>query len=141
MAALLGICSRVILGRRADWLPELGQHTNPEGASQRFIATVQGYLLSASQFRIQRSTLTGCQTLSNRQCRWGRLKAYVEWAAEPQKVDIPVAIQLSNAPASYVVGNGMRVGFDGDEKPRKRLDKNNGFQAKVDQTAKDDVLG
>ena len=37
-------CSELLLellGRRADWLPELGQHTDPEGASQRLTATVQ----------------------------------------------------------------------------------------------------
>ena len=40
-------CSELLLellGRRADWLPELGQHTDPEGASQRLTATVQAVI-------------------------------------------------------------------------------------------------
>ena len=62
---------------------------------------------------------------------------------EPHKVDIPAApIQLTNAPAELRSWQWVaRWILTGDKKPRKRLDKNNGFQAKVDQTAKDDVLG
>ena len=74
----------------------------------------------------------------------GRLKAYVESGlVELQKVDIPAApIQLSNEPRELSSWQWVvRWILTGDEKPRKRLDKNNGFQAKVDQTAKDDVLG
>ena len=101
-------------------------------------------------------SLSACQPLQTIDAHWlsdlerqanaavGRLKAYVESGlVESQKVDIPVApIQLTNEPASLSCCQCvMRCILTCYEKPRKRLDKNNGFQAKVDQTAKDDVLG
>ena len=134
-----------LLGRRADWLPELGQHTDPEGASQRLTATVQTVIserLSVLTETIDAHWLYDLEQQAN--AAVGRLKAYVESGlVEPQKVDIPVApIHLSNEPAQLRSWQWVvRWILTGDEKPRKRLDKNNGFQAKVDQTAKNDVLG
>ena len=141
-------CSELLLellGRRADWLPELGQHTDPEGASQRLTATVQAVIserLSALTETIDAHWLSDLEHQAN--AAVGRLTAYVESGlVEPQKVDIPVGpIQLSTEPAQLCSWQWVvRWILTGDEKPRKRLDKNNGFQAKVDQTAKDDVLG
>jgi ATP-dependent helicase/nuclease subunit A len=141
-------CSELLielLGRRADWLPELGQHTDPEGASQRLTATVQAVIserLSVLTQTIDAHWLSELEQQAN--AAMGRLNAYVESGlVEPQKVDIPAApIQLGNEPAQLRSWQWVvRWILTGDEKPRKRLDKNNGFQAKVDQTAKDDVLG
>lgn len=141
-------CSELLielLGRRADWLPELGQHTDPEGASQRLTATVQAAIserLSVLTETIDAHWLSELEHQAN--AAMGRLNAYVESGlVEPQKVDIPAApIQLGNEPAQLRSWQWVvRWILTGDEKPRKRLDKNNGFQAKVDQTAKDDVLG
>ena len=141
-------CSELLLellGRRADWLPELGQHTDPEGASQRLTATVQAVIserLSALTESIDAHWLSELEQQAN--AAVGRLSAYVaSGLVEPQKVDIPVGpIQLSTEPNQLCSWHWVvRWILTGDEKPRKRLDKNNGFQAKVDQTAKDDVLG
>lgn len=141
-------CSELLLellGRRADWLPELGQHTDPEGASQRLIATVQAAIserLSVLTQTIDAHWLSDLEHQAN--AAVGRLTAYVaSGLVEPQKVDIPVGpIQLSTEPAQLCSWQWVvRWILTGDEKPRKRLDKNNGFQAKVDQTAKDAVLG
>ena len=141
-------CSELLielLGRRADWLPELGQHTDPEGASQRLTATVQAVIserLSVLTETIDAHWLSELEQQANSAI--GRLRAYAESGlVEPEKVDVPLApIQLSNEPAQlYSWQWVVRWILTGSEKPRKRLDKNNGFQAKVDQTAKDDVLG
>ena len=141
-------CSELLLellGRRADWLPELGQHTDPEGASQRLTTTVQAVIserLSALTETIDAHWLLDLEHQAN--AAVGRLTAYVaSGLVEPQKVDIPVdPIQLSTEAAQLCSWQWVvRWILTGDEKPRKRLDKNNGFQAKVDQTAKDDVLG
>ncbi len=141
-------CSELLielLGRRADWLPELGQHIDPEGASQRLTATIQAVIserLSVLTKTIDAHWLSELEQEAN--AAVGRLKAYVEIGlVESQKVDIPVApIQLSNEPAELRSWQWVvRWILTSDEKPRKRLDKNNGFQAKVDQTAKDEVLG
>ena len=141
-------CSELLielLGRRADWLPELGQHIDPEGASQRLTATVQAVIserLSVLTETIDVHWLSELEQQAN--AAVGRLRAYVESGlVEPQKVDIPVTpIQLRNEAAQLSSWQWVvRWILTGDEKPRKRLDKNNGFQAKVDQTAKDDVLG
>lgn len=141
-------CSELLielLGRRADWLPELGLHTDPEGASQRLTATVQAVIserLSVLTETIDAHWLSELEHQAN--AAMGRLNAYVESGlVEPQKVDSPAApIQLGNEPAQLRSWQWVvRWILTGDEKPRKRLDKNNGFQAKVDQTAKDDVLG
>ena len=141
-------CSELLielLGRRADWLPELGQHTDPEGASEQLTATVQEVMsdrLSVLTETIDPDWLSELERQAN--AATGRLKAYVESGlVEPQKADIPITpIQLTNEPAQLSSWQWVaRWILTGDEKPRKRLDKNNGFQAKVDQTAKDDVLG
>ncbi|MEC8007554.1 MAG: UvrD-helicase domain-containing protein [Pseudomonadota bacterium] len=141
-------CSELLielLGRRADWLPELGQHTDPEGASQRLTVTVQAVIserLSVLTETIDAHWLSELEQQAN--AAVGRLKAYVESGlVEPQKVDIPAApIQLSSEPGELSSWQWVvRWILTGDEKPRKRLDKNNGFQAKVDQTVKDEVLG
>jgi ATP-dependent helicase/nuclease subunit A len=140
-------CSELLielLGRRADWLPELGQHTDPEGASQRLTTTVQAVTserLSVLTETIDAHWLSELEQQAN--AAVGRLRAYVESGlVEPQKVDIPVApIQLSKEPAQLSSWQWVvRWILTADQKPRKRLDKNNGFQAKVDQTAKDDLL-
>ena len=88
-------CSELLielLGRRADWLPELGQHTDPEGASQRLTATVQAVIserLSVLTETIDAHWLSDLEHQAN--AAVGRLKAYVESGlVEPQKVDIPV---------------------------------------------------
>ncbi|MEC8001748.1 MAG: UvrD-helicase domain-containing protein, partial [Pseudomonadota bacterium] len=141
-------CSELLielLDRRADWLPELGQHTDPEGASQRLTVTVQAVIserLSVLTETIDAHWLSELEQQAN--AAVGRLKAYVESGlVEPQKVDIPAApIQLSSEPGELSSWQWVvRWILTGDEKPRKRLDKNNGFQAKVDQTVKDEVLG
>ena len=140
-------CSELLielLGRRADWLPELGQHTDPEGASQRLTATVQAVIserLSVLTETIDAHWLSELEQQAN--AALGRLQAYVEGGlVEPQRVDIPVApIQLTEEPAQLSSWQWVvRWILTGDQKPRKRLDKNNGFQAKVDQAAKNDVL-
>ncbi|MEC8158320.1 MAG: UvrD-helicase domain-containing protein [Pseudomonadota bacterium] len=141
-------CSELLielLGRRADWLPELGQHIDPEGASQRLTATVQAAIserLSVLTDTIDAHWLSELEHQVN--AAVGRLKTYVESGlVEPHKVDIPAApIQLTKEPAQLSSWQWVvRWILTGDKKPRKRLDKNNGFLAKVDQTAKDDVLG
>lgn len=134
-----------LLGRRADWLPELGQHNDPNGASHQLTVTVHQVIcerLTALTRMIDTNWLSDLEKQANAAIT--RLRTYVESGLiEPHKVDIPPGpIQLSSD--ANQLGSWqwvIRWILTGEEKPRKRLDKNNGFQAKVDQTAKDEVLG
>ena len=140
-------CSELLielLGRRADWLFELGQHNDPEAASQQLDVTVQRVIcerLSALSRTIDASWLQDLEKQAN--AAISRLRAYsASGLVEAQKVDIPSeSIRLSNELTQLGSWQWVvRWILTGDEKPRKRLDKNNGFQAKIDQAAKDDVL-
>ncbi len=140
-------CSELLielLGRRADWLFELGQHNDPEAASQQLDVTVQRVIcerLSALSRTIDASWLQDLEKQAN--AAISRLRDYsASGLVEAQKADIPSeSIRLSNELTQLGSWQWVvRWILTGDEKPRKRLDKNNGFQAKIDQAAKDDVL-
>jgi len=95
-------CSELLielLGRRADWLFELGQHNDPEAASQQLDVTVQRVIcerLSALSRTIDASWLQDLEKEAN--AAISRLRAYsASGLVEAQKVDIPSeSIRLSN---------------------------------------------
>ena len=142
-------CSELLvtlLGRRADWIKALGQHENPELAAGQLSVTLERVIQERLSEALRVVDTRWLRDVQNQaQNAHQRLNRYVQSGI----VDSSKVTLLDNDDCSLTsnvtdMANWQwLVGWllTADNAPRKRLDKNGGFQAKVDQDAKDEVLG
>lgn len=140
-------CSELLielLSRRADWLNELGQHRNPEAASEQLSATVRAVITERLiDARSQMDIGWLSELESQAQAALQRLREYVRTElVDGEKVQFPSqSLCITSESSSLESWQWLaRWVLTSEKTPRKRLDKNGGFQAKVDQTAKQEVL-
>jgi ATP-dependent exoDNAse (exonuclease V) beta subunit len=142
-------CSELLvtlLGRRADWIKELGQHENPDRAAGQLSVTLERVIqerLSEALKVVDAGWL--CDIQKQAQNAHQRLIRYVQGSiVDASKVTLLDDDDVSLTSNTSDIANWqwlVRWLLTADNAPRKRLDKNGGFQPKIDQDAKDQVLG